>query len=283
MSLLKNKLQVIFTLVFLGLVAWWISFQHVVAAFGISVQRFGYTYGLLALAGAIVGFITAFKWGGYKTVLGKALLFFSLGLLAQEAGQLILTYYANIAKVEVPYPSWGDVAYFGSTLSYICGGAYLAKAVGVKFSLRANRYKIIAILVPVILLVASYWVFLHNHQYDWHKPLTVFLDLGYPLGDASYISLAIVAYLLSRKMLGGVMRAGILILILALFAQYVSDWTFLYQSSRGTYVPGKFDDLFYLISYFVMATAMIKFFSTYSHLRDKTLKPAGDGIKGRAS
>jgi len=87
------------------------------------------------------------------------------------------------------------------------------------------------------------------------------------LGDASYISLAIISYLLSRKMLGGIMRKGILVLIFALVLQYVADFTFLYQSSRGTYLSGKFDDLFYLIAYFVTTSAMIKFYYTYQSLR----------------
>jgi hypothetical protein len=270
MNILKNKLQIFVTLVFLGYLGWWLSFQHVVENQGLSVQWFGGTYGLVALIGAVIGFLAARRWGGFKTQLGKALMFFSLALLLQEAGQLILTYYIYGSKIQIPYPSWGDVAYFGSTLSYICGATYLAKTAGVRFSLKNNFYRVIAILIPVILLAVSYWVFLHNHQYDWHKPLTVFLDLGYPIGDATYISLAITAYLLTRKSLGGIMRPGILILILALFAQYISDFTFLYQSNRGTYLAGKYDDLSYLITYFIAATAMIRFNAVYANLRKKT-------------
>lgn len=272
MKILKNKLQIFVTLVFVGFVGWWISFQHILSDQGKSIERFGGTYGIVALIGAIIGLAASKRWGGYKTVLGKALLFFSLGLLAQEAGQLITAYYVYGAHIDIPYPSWGDVAYFGSTLFYICGAIFLAKAVGVKFSLKSNKYKVIAFVIPAILLAASYWVFLHNHQYDWHKPLTVFLDLGYPLGDALYISLAIVAFLLSRKMLGGIMRIGILILMLALVAQYISDWTFLYQSNRGTFIGGGNDDLFYLITYFITATAMVKFLSIYDDLKNKTSK-----------
>ena len=225
----------------------------------------------MALIGAIIGFIASSKWGGYRTVLGKALMFFSLGLLAQEAGQIISTYYVYGAHLTtIPYPSWGDVAYFGSTLSYLSGGIFLAKAVGIKYSLKSNKYKVIALIIPVVLLVASYWVFLHNHQYDWHHPITVFLDAGYPLGDALYISMAIIAYLLSRKMLGGIMRTGILILIVALVAQYAADWTFLYQTNRQTYIPAGYDDLLYFITYFITTTAMIKFLSSYKDLRAKT-------------
>jgi hypothetical protein len=276
MSLTKNKIQLFVSVVFLGFVIWWASFQHVVGKQGLSVQWFGGTYGLMALTGAIIGFSAAKKWGGFKAVLGKALIFFSLGLLAQEAGQLILTYYTYGLKMATPYPSWGDIAYFGSTLSYLCGGIFLTKAVGIKFSLKNTKYKAVALIIPAVLFAASFAVFLHHHQYDWHHPVTVFLDLGYPLGDATYISLAIIAYLLSRKMLGGIMRASIIILIFALIVQYIADFTFLYQSSRGTYLAGKFDDLFYLVAYFITTTAMIRFLSAYQGLSSKAAVPKAE-------
>ncbi len=279
MKIQKNKLQTLVILTFLGYLGWWFSFQHVVEKQGLSVQWFGGTYGVLALLGAIIGLVTAMKWGGFKTVLGRSLMFFSLGLLAQEAGQLILTYYIYGSKIQIPYPSWGDLAYFGSTLSYLTGAYFLTKAVGVKYAFRKNGYKLLAVLVPIVILSISYWIFLHNHQYDWHKPLTVFLDLGYPLGDASYISFAVVSYLLSRKMLGGIMRPGILVLIFALLLQYIADFTFLYQSSRGTYLSGKYDDLMYMIAYFVTTSAMITFYRTYKHLRSRPLQPNSSDSK----
>jgi hypothetical protein len=270
MDMLKNKLQISVTLIFLGLVGWWISFQHVLAGHGLSIEWFdSVTYGSVALIGAIIGIFAARKWGGFKSVLGKALMLFSFGLFAQYLGQLIYAYYIYIDKITVPYPSWGDAAYFGSTLLYIIAALYLAKAAGVKFSLKSVGYKIIAVVLPLILLVVSYLILLHNHQYDTSKPLTVFLDNAYPIGEAIYISIAIVAYLLSRKSLGGIMRAGILLVILALVVQYVSDFTFVYQSNRGTYTSGNYDDLFYLIAYFAMTTSMIKFHMIFNGLKNK--------------
>lgn len=270
MNIFKNKIQILLTVIFLGYVAWWASFQSVVTDQGVSVQRFGATYGVVALIGAVTGLFASRKWGGYKTVIGRALLFYALGLLAQEAGQIIYTYYIYGAKIQIPYPSWGDVAYFGSVLLYIYATILLCKAVGVRFSLKRKGYKLVALLVFAILLGTSYWVFLHNHQYDWHKPITAFLDFGYPMGQAIYISLAVTAYLLSRKMLGGVMRAGILIIILALAIQYFADFTFVYQSSRGTWLTGRWNDLSYLVAYFVLSTAMVKFHLIYDGLRKRT-------------
>ena len=157
MNQLKNKLQIFISVIFLGYVVWWISFQRVLEDQGVSTQRFGSTYAVMALIGAIIGFIASSKWGGFKTVLGKALMFFSFGLLAQDAGQIISTYYVYGKHLEsIPFPSWGDAAYFTSTLSYLCGAIFLAKAVGIKYSLKSNKYKAIAFIVPAVLLVASY-------------------------------------------------------------------------------------------------------------------------------
>lgn len=270
MKIQKNKLQIFVTLVFLGFIGWWVSFQSVVDDQGSSVNWFENTYGLVALIGAIVGFVAMQKWGGIKTVLGKALFFFSLGLLAQEAGQLISSYYTQIAKTDLPYPSVGDIAYFGSVLLYIIAAIYLTKISGAKFAFKETKYKIIAVLVPVALLSVSYTVLLKGYEFDTAHPVTVFLDLGYPLGQAVYISIAVVAYLLSRKQLGGVMKAGVLAVIFALVIQYVSDFSFIYSIHHGTYTPGKYVDLLYLTSYFLMATAMIKFLSIYSGIRAKT-------------
>ncbi len=273
---MKNKLQIFVTLVFLGFAVWWVTFQHVVAQQGPSVQWFGGTYGVVALMGAIIGFMAARKWGGRKTVLGKALLLFSLSLFAQEAGQLIYTYYIYGAKTQIPYPSWGDVAYFGSVLLYISAAFYLAKTVGLKFSLRNGKYRAIAVLVPAILVSVSYAVLLYHHHYDTSKPLTVFLDAGYPIGEAIYISIGIAAYLLSRKMLGGIMKSAILLVIFALVVQYISDFTFVYQSNRGTWLAGRINDLSYLTAYFLMTTAMIRFIVVYKKLRspNATASPA---------
>jgi hypothetical protein len=272
---MKNKLQILVTVIFLGFVVWWASFQHVVKDQGVSVQWFGATYGAIALIGSIIGFVAAHKWGGFKTVLGKALTFFSLGLLAQEAGQLIYAYYIYGAKIQIPFPSWGDAAYFGSVILYIIAAFYLAHASGVKFSLKSVKYKLIAVAVPIALLALSFFMFLYHHELDTSNPVAVFLTFGYPLGQALYISIAITAYLLSIKLLGGLMKWGILLVILALFIQYVADFTFIYLSNRGTWLTGEYNDLMYLVSYFALATAMIKFISIHKKLRSN-LQAASD-------
>jgi hypothetical protein len=241
------------------------------------VQWFTGTYGLVALIGAVIGLLAARKWGGLKTVLGKSLTLFSLGLLAQEAGQLTYQYYIYVKKIDIPYPSWGDAAYFGSVVLYILAALFLARAAGTKFSLKHTKHKAVALIIPLGLLITSYMVFLKGYVFDASHPLTVFLDFGYPLGQAFYISIAITAYLVSRKMLGGIMRSGVVLIILALFIQYIADFSFIYQSSREQYVAGGYVDMLYLTAYFAMTMAMVRFHTAYSNLRQpRAVSPSKD-------
>ena len=50
-------------------------------------------YGVMALWGGFWGFSISKHWGGMKSVMGKAIIMFSLGLFAQEVGQIIYAYY----------------------------------------------------------------------------------------------------------------------------------------------------------------------------------------------
>ncbi len=271
MDLLKNKKFLILTLIYACFFFWWASFQHVIHKQGLSIQWYGGTYGLIAIIGTVFGFWASKKWGGYKTVLGKSLLFFTLGLLFQEIGQLIYQYYVTYKHVQIPYPSIGDIFYFGSSLLYITGAAFMAKAAGFGVAIKQTKYKVITVIVPIIIIGASFYLLLHGHKYDTSKPLTVFLDAGYPIVEAIYISIAVVAFLLSRKLLGGIIRSGIMFIIFALVIQYLGDFMFIFQSNRGTWIQGGKDDLIYMTSYFLMTVVMIKFLSIHKKIENRAL------------
>lgn len=72
------------------------------------------------------------------------------------------------------------------------------------------------------------------------------------------------------------MKSAILLVIFALVVQYISDFTFVYQSNRGTWLAGRINDLSYLTAYFLMTTAMIRFIVVYKKLRspNATASPA---------
>ena len=225
-------------------------------------QSFAATYGVMALAGGIIGLFASRIWGGYKSLIGRSLLFFSIGLLAQEFGQIVYSYYLHVQHVEIPYPSVGDVGYFSSIFFYIYAALLLLRACGAKFSLRDKLMRVVAVVLPLLLLAGSYAYFLRDYQFDFSSlksTLTVMLDFGYPLGQATYISIALLTYFLSRNLLGGVMKRKILLVLFALVIQYAADFSFLEAAKLEKVFPAGANDFMYLLSYTMMALALSGF------------------------
>ncbi|MBP9716575.1 MAG: hypothetical protein KBD51_01390 [Candidatus Levybacteria bacterium] len=248
----------IILLIFAAYVAVWLSLQFPQTRNSLLLDLYGQTYGIVALFGGIWGLFIAKPWGFLKSAMGKAIVFLSLGLLAQVFGQVAYTVYIYVLHVSIPYPSVGDVGYFGSIPLYIIGTIYLAKVSGVRVSMRSVVSKIQAIIIPILILGAAYLLFLQNYEFDWSLPLTMFLDFGYPLGQAIYISIALLTYLLSRNLLGGVMKTKILFILFALFMQFLSDYVFLFQVSRGTWELGGISEFIYLVAYLLMAIGILQ-------------------------
>jgi hypothetical protein len=162
------------------------------------------------------------------------------------------------ANVEVPYPSIADIGYFGSIPFYIYGTLLLARASGVHVSLKSFHSKLAALTVPVAMLILSYLFFLSGYEFDWSNPLRIFFDFGYPFGQAIYVSFAMLTYLLTKKTLGGVMKHRILFIVTALVVQYLADFNFLFQASRGTWVFSGYGDVIYLIAYLLLTLGLLQ-------------------------
>ncbi len=257
----------IYSFVFFTL--WWLFLQVVTPGESSNHRLFGALYGVIALLGGIFGMDVARRWGGVQSIIGKSILMFSLGLLAQEFGQIVYSYNHYFLNKEGMYPSLGDLGYFGSIPLYIYGVYLLGKASGVKVGLVSFERKLQAVIIPLIILVAGYVLFLEEYKFDWSQPIKTFLDFGYPLGQAIYVSLAILVYLLSRGILGGIMKKAILFILFALCFQFLADYTFLYQSSKGTWHVGEINDYMYLVAYFVMTLALLQFNIVLKRLREK--------------
>ncbi|MEP7166791.1 MAG: hypothetical protein ABI758_02320 [Candidatus Woesebacteria bacterium] len=248
---------IVSTILFLGLTGYWLFIFLTGSTSGALNDNFGFLYGGLSVWAGIWGLVTAYQWGGLKSLMGKALIFLSVGLLFQGFGQYSFWFFNVFLHVEIPYPGVPDIGYFGSIPFYIIAAYQLFRVSGTKFTLRANSGKIRAILVPLLMLGLGYTLFLRGYTFDWSDPLKIFLDFGYPLGQAVYISFAIITYTLSRKLLGGKMRMPFLILIAAFIAQFVADYSFLYF--QETFFAGSFIDYIYLLSYALMTLGILYF------------------------
>lgn len=262
---MKKKITILSVVgIFLVLLTWgvFVNLTHDAN----QMELFSDSYWVLPLLCGIIGLNAAKRWGGFKSIFGKAVSFLSIGLLAQAFGQIVNSYYARVQQIEVPYPSIGDIGFFGAVVAYIAGTYFLTKTVGTKAELGRPINKFAIILIPIVAVSASYYIFLKDYDYSFSTPITTALDFGYPLGDAIYISIAVVAFLVSRTMLGGVMRKGILFILGALVIQYIADFTFLYRFSREIYEAGGISDLIYLIGYFVMGVALIGLIKAYDSI-----------------
>ena len=248
-------------LYFIAFTFWWVNlFLKYSDVSNWGHYLFAATYGFICIWGAYRGLSHSNRWGGLKSVMGRALILLSLGLLAQEFGQLVFSYYNIFLQVEIPYPSLADVGYFGSIPLYIAGIVMVGWASGVNFSLKRLVNQIQLVAIPALMLFISYYFFLRGYEFDFSQPLKIFLDFGYPLGQAIYISLAILTFSLSRQFLGGVMRNKVFLLIVAFVTQYVADYNFLSQASSGTWVNGGYGDYLYFVAYFIMTLGLISFY-----------------------
>lgn len=244
---------------FIVLTIWWILLFMSGSLTGLPNYLFGAIYGpFMSLYGGIMGLKISKLWGGRKSIMGKAIILLSCGLLAESFGQIVFSFYNIFIGIEIPYPSLADLGFFGNIPLYFLGMILVAQAAGVKVRLRFVTSQLQAVIIPLAMLLISYMLFLRNHEFDFSNPLRIILDFGYPLGQALYVSLAMLTYFLSRKILGGLMRNRILLLIIAFIAQYLADFNFLYQTSTGTWYNGGYGDYLYLTAYFIMTLGLLQ-------------------------
>lgn len=235
-----------------------------------------YTYGFVALFGSVPGFIVSRYFGGLKSVLGKSLFFFSLGLLFQFLGQVTFFYYSFFLGIENPYPSLMEVFYFGSLPIYIYAIFLMGLASGSSFMLKRSKwYYSLVVIVPVLMVWLAYYLFLTDYDFADTSSLVVFLDFGYPILQAVQVSIAIITFFLTRKMLGGYTKFSVLLIILALIAQYIADLIYTLRTYAETWMAGGISDFLYLISYFSLAVALYSFYramdklnSTYKNVKN---------------
>lgn len=250
---------------FLFFTLWWVYMILFLPQDNPLYGYYGTYYGIIALWGGICGIAIARHWGGMKSVMGKAIIMLALGLFAQEFGQIAYTYYIFVLNIEIPYPSIGDLGFFGTIPFYIYAAYLIGKASGVKFSLRSYMNRVQAVLIPLVVLGFAYFTILINYPIDLSVPLETFLNFGYPAGQAIYISIAVLAYTLTRNILGGVMKPVILFIIFAFGSQFLADYLFIYF--HDAYYPGSILDYMYALAYFLMGWGVLQLQTVLDKLR----------------
>ena len=215
---------------------------------------------VIPLVGSLIGFSNAKLWGGFRSAVGRAITFLSLGTLTWAIGMLIWNYYIFLAQVEVPYPSLADVAFILSWPLWTVGFIELSKATGVKFALRQTKGKILFIIIPLVVTLASYYLLITVARagvIEWSSGgLKLFFDLFYPIGDVVILAVAFMLFSLSYNFLGGRYKTAVWVLIMAFVFNYFSDFLFSYTTTKETYFNGHFVDFLFATTMFILSLGL---------------------------
>ncbi len=224
---------------------------------------YSFSNGFMATAAGIMGLLIAMHWGGTKSAVGRAVLFISLGTTSWGVGTLIWSYYNFVLHVPVPYPSWADAGYITAVPFWMIGTFYLSKATGVKYGLKKKIGQIYLVILPIVTFALSYYLLVTiargGSATSGGGLLKVFFDLAYPLGDVIIITIAFLVYGLSFKYLGGRFKWPVLITLFGFVLMFISDFTFAYSTTAGTYFNGHLADLLYTVALFVISSGVAGF------------------------
>ncbi len=247
------------------LVIFWIGLFVTKTTEGNLNYLYSLLFGLIPFFGGLIGMFTARLWGGLKSALGRAVFFISLGLFLWGMGENIWSYYNFVKDVPAPYPSLADVGFAPSIFFWILGVASLSKATGAMYALRKKRKaKILAIGVPLLLLIPSYYIQVVLARGGTLVPegetvLKVVLDIVYPFGDFLAVVFASVVFLLSYKYFGGLYRRAVVSILAGLAVMYFADSVFSYTTTEGTYYNANWGDLLLTTGLFLITFGVLAF------------------------
>lgn len=270
-----NTYQKTFGTFFIVILLLWVYIQISGSRAGNINFTYSFLFGLIPFFGGLIGMGVSRQWGGLKTVLGKAIFFFSLGLFMWGFGENIWSYYNFFKDEPAPYPSIADIGFAPSIFFWIVGTAFLAKASGAIHAFRKSTWaKVFVIVAPSILLLASYFMLIKVARGgtlvpEGETPLKVVLDIAYPLGDFLALTFALVVFTLTSRYLGGYYRPAIACILFGLGIMYFGDFSFSYTTTAGTFYNGNWGDLLLASGNFFMTLGILGFAS----------RPKAPGIK----
>lgn len=238
---------------------------------------YSFLFGLMPLVGGIVGIIKSKIWGRFGSAIGKAVFFFSLGLLLWGLGESIWSYYNgmfnwipyfHIEVVAAPYPSLADIGFAPSIFFWGVGAVFLSKASGARFAFKNSKFaKAFTFIVPVLLTLLAYFLLVKVARHGVIVPegenlLKVILDIAYPLGDFIALILSVVIFGLSFKYFGGYFRLSIISILLGLGVMFAGDFIFSYTTTIQTFYNGDWGDLVLTMGLFFITFGILGFATT---------------------
>jgi hypothetical protein len=180
-----------------------------------------------------------------KSVFGRSLVFILAGIALWGIGNLFWLHY-NLSGIEVPYPSLADIGYIGMIPLAAVGLFLLLK--GIKMKMDSATIVKLAIL-PVIVFVLTYFVFIESKLTENISLLTKALNVAYPVGDAIFLSFALMILSIVR---GGKIFRSIGIICVGFVIESFADLSFSWTTSAGTYAVGGWVDGLFTLAFLVI-------------------------------
>jgi hypothetical protein len=249
---------------------------------GTTTDEINYIYSLLLgifpLVAGFKGLEAAQKWGGFASVLGRAIGALAIGVMFWGLGELVWSYYNLILEVPAPYPSLADAVWILGYLFWILSALSLIKVSGVRLVLKKRPHLWgVAALVILAGMAISYYLLIvvarQNHILsDPHSATKVFLDIYYPFGDFAAFTLVAIIGSVSLSYIGGKLRTPIVLTMLGLATMYVADTVFAYTTTKGTFYNGDVGDLLLLIGMSFLSLSLLKYSSNVPGLGFKSRK-----------
>ncbi len=205
---------------------------------------------LIPIVGSFIGLSVAKSWGGFKSRLGKAITFYSLGLLAWGGGVVgWLIYIYVLGITEVPYPSPADFVYMLAQIMWYAGSIAVAGVIGAQYGIKSGMGWLKAGLASAFAVILSYVLLITVARQGALEAsgltLQTFFDFYYPIATALSLTLVLVVYLLSHRYLGGIYKKSILVLFSGFIFQFFGDFMYTYTTTVETYHNGHWADILF--------------------------------------
>lgn len=256
--------SIFLTIFYACMVVWWITIYIRGLVDTNENFYFGVFLGLLAVSGGIIGLNISRGWGSLSSRLGKTLVFLSTGFIFWGLGSLIIGYY-NIAQGQsYPYPSLADLAYITGWPLWFIAMVNLSKATGARYQFRSVAGKVFTLLIVVFAFLLSYYLLVTVarggvFEIDGSNYLRLFFDFAYPVGDIVILTTSLVLFGLSFNYLGGLLKMPILIVLSGFVLNYITDVTFTYMNTLGTFYVASWVDLMYVTAFFLLGLGVSLF------------------------
>lgn len=234
---------------YIPLLVWCISLNLDGSKTTMSNALYGLSYALLPVIAGVFGINSAYKWGGVKSSMGKALFYLSFGLITWGIGNIIWAFYVIALHVEVPYPSLADALYMVSWPLWGTGIYHISRAAGITFQIRKKSTIVQIITLPILMIIFSFYLIINVARsgilLDNGDLFKAFFDLGYPFLDAVLVAEIFLMFGLTFKQVQKRYRAPLLILVMGILTNYVADFVFSYTTTKGLFFDGSYYDMLF--------------------------------------